>query len=85
MCLTCGFYNGRQVLDLGAAKVKRDARIKEKHDRIRLESGAPTAPVQESHEEEKTTDAKVEKVEKKTRTRKVDQGASSEKAKGDIA
>lgn len=85
MCLSCGFYNGRQVLDLGAAKVKRDARIKEKHDRIRLESGAPTAPVQESHEEEKTTDAKVEKVEKKTRTRKVDQGASSEKAKGDIA
>jgi len=85
MCLVCGFYKGRQVLDLGSAKVKRDARIKSKHDRIRLESGTQGAPTQtETHGKEEIKDAVIDKVEKKTRTRKVSQGGSSEKVKGDI-
>ena len=82
MCLSCGFYNGRQVLDLGAAKVKRDARIKTKHDRIRLESGpqTPAAPVHENTEE-KTVEAKTKPVRKTTRGRKVEEGTSSAKMK----
>lgn len=39
MCLTCGYYNGRQVMDLTAEKAKRDARIKTKEDRIKNELG----------------------------------------------
>lgn len=40
MCLNCGFYNGRQVMDLTSIKAKRDARIKAKHERITNEFGA---------------------------------------------
>jgi len=32
MCLNCGFYKGRVVLDLAAKKKDRDARITAKHD-----------------------------------------------------
>lgn len=39
MCLECGYYNGRQVMDLEAEKVKRDARIKAKQERITAELG----------------------------------------------
>ncbi len=34
MCLSCGFYNGRQVMDLKAQKDKRDARMQAKKDAI---------------------------------------------------
>jgi large subunit ribosomal protein L32 len=49
MCLECGYYNGRQVMDLEALKAKRDARIKAKKERIKLDSGetTPTAGVAE--------------------------------------
>lgn len=65
MCLECGFYNGRQVIDLAAQKEAREARLKAKREMIRgqEESIAPTeadavaeappAPVAES---EKKTD-----------------------------
>lgn len=39
MCLECGYYNGRQVMDLTAEKAKRDARIKAKQERIKNELG----------------------------------------------
>ena len=39
MCLNCGFYNGRQVMDLTAEKAKRDARIQAKNERISSELG----------------------------------------------
>ena len=39
MCLECGYYNGRQVMDLEAEKKKRDARITAKLERIRNEAG----------------------------------------------
>lgn len=39
MCLSCGFYNGRQVMDMAAEKAKRDARIKAKEERIKNELG----------------------------------------------
>lgn len=39
MCLECGFYKGRQVIDLAAKKQAREARMKAKAERIRAEQG----------------------------------------------
>lgn len=56
MCLSCGYYNGRQVMDLTSEKAKRDARIKAKDERIKNELGltTDTTPVAETKTEEKT-------------------------------
>lgn len=81
MCLSCGFYKGRQVLDLATAKTARDLRIKEKHDRIRTESGVQTAPTRENDEKETTEEVKEEvkaKASRKSpRGRKTDEGTAS--------
>ena len=44
MCLACGFYKGRQVMDLAAKKKARDERIAKKREIIKTqqESIAPT-------------------------------------------
>lgn len=44
MCLACGYYKGKQVMDLEAEKAKRDARIKAKEERIKNQLGE-AAPV----------------------------------------
>lgn len=44
MCLECGFYNGRQVLDLAAEKVKREARMQAKREQISASANQPTGP-----------------------------------------
>ena len=44
MCLSCGFYNGRQVMDLGAEKIRRDQRLKAKRDRISVEGSVAAQP-----------------------------------------
>lgn len=79
MCLSCGYYNGRQVMDLTTEKTKRDARIKEKKERIKDQSGAvgtpeptkPGEPVSDEHAETKTTVKRGarSKVEKKAETK----------------
>ncbi|MFT7507069.1 MAG: large subunit ribosomal protein L32 [Acidimicrobiales bacterium] len=60
MCLQCGFYKGRQVMDLAGQKAKRDARMQAKKDVIssQAESIAPSeaeavsaAPTVETKEE----------------------------------
>ncbi len=38
MCLECGHYNGRMVIDKEAAKTAREARIKAKEERIQTEA-----------------------------------------------
>jgi hypothetical protein len=38
MCLECGFYKGRQVMDLAAQKEKRSARMKAKKEMISSQS-----------------------------------------------
>ena len=62
MCLECGFYKGRQVMDLKAQKAKREARLRAKKEAIeaQLASIAPTeaeavseAPVTETKEDSK--------------------------------
>jgi len=44
MCLECGFYKGRLVIDLAGQKAKRDGRMQAKKDAIaaNAESIAPT-------------------------------------------
>lgn len=44
MCLGCGFYKGRQVLDLQAEQQKREERIKRKAEAInaQTEEAAPS-------------------------------------------
>lgn len=40
MCLECGFYKGRQVMDLKAKKEAREARMQAKREAIRGEEQA---------------------------------------------
>lgn len=42
MCLNCGFYNGRVVIDLLAKKKDRAARMQAKREAIRGETPAET-------------------------------------------
>ena len=70
MCLECGHYNGRQVMDLEAEKAKRDARIQAKKEIIRNElsqaAGEPEAP--ETTEESVPEEVKEEKETESTET-----------------
>ena len=61
MCLDCGFYKGRQVMDLKAAKESREARLKAKHEMRAAQSEAftPAEPEVAEVKEE------VEKTKKK--------------------
>ncbi len=43
MCLDCGFYNGRVVIDLSAKKKDREARIKAKQEARRGEGQGEVA------------------------------------------
>jgi hypothetical protein len=66
MCLECGFYKGRMVVDMAAKKKAREARLQAKRERIEGEQqayGEPEAaatdtkelPAQDSAAEEKAT------------------------------
>lgn len=46
MCLACGFYNGRVVIDLKAKAEARTARMQAKRDAIREQSGTPAEAVE---------------------------------------
>ena len=46
MCLDCGFYKGRQVMDLASQKEKREARISAKKEAISAQ--AESAPLSEA-------------------------------------
>lgn len=62
MCLECGFYKGRQVMDLAADKAKREARMQAKKDAVKAqnESIAPSEAeaVAEAEPAENTEDKK---------------------------
>lgn len=50
MCLECGFYNGRQVMDLKSKKEARNERINAKREAIKgsaVGDEAAVAPVEE--------------------------------------
>jgi large subunit ribosomal protein L32 len=46
MCLECGFYKGRQVIDLATEKGKREARMRAKKEMISAQSAS--APLSEA-------------------------------------
>lgn len=54
MCLECGFYNGRQVIDLEAKKEARELRMKEKREARKAAvtdlTPATPAPVESSED-----------------------------------
>lgn len=63
MCLECGFYNGRQVLDLEASKAKREARLKAKKEAIagaQAEADAPEEAAETASEVEVNEESKSE-------------------------
>ena len=47
MCLDCGFYKGKMVVDMASKKKAREARIEAKRDMIRSQNGE-TAPEAEA-------------------------------------
>lgn len=58
MCLECGFYNGRQVMDLLAKKNERAARRQAKVEAINAEANAlavPTTPEEIKEESKEET------------------------------
>lgn len=59
MCLDCGFYNGRQVMDLAAEKSKREARLNAKKDAIK---GSHEEPEEVKAETKKTATSKAKKA-----------------------
>ncbi len=66
MCLTCGYYNGKQVIDLEKEAKDREARKQAKQERIRAELGTPAPLADETVEKLPATE---EKQESKTRVR----------------
>lgn len=56
MCLECGFYKGRMVVDMSAKKKAREERMQAKKDAIKAQAGdlgAEEAPEEEAPEEPK--------------------------------
>ncbi len=64
MCLECGFYNGRQVMDLAAKKKAREERMQAKKDTIKAQNesiaGSEAEAVAEAKPEESIEDKKEE-------------------------
>jgi len=50
MCLSCGYYNGRQVIDLEAKKTAREARMNAKKEAIKGSAVGDESPVAEVEE-----------------------------------
>lgn len=63
MCLSCGFYNGRQVIDLAAQKAAREARLQAKRERINAQADAVA---DEANAVAEATPTEVENEEKKS-------------------
>lgn len=62
MCLACGFYNGRQVIDLAAKREARQARMQAKQDAIRsqAEQVVPSEAEEVSQENPDTSNTEPE-------------------------
>lgn len=73
MCLHCGYYNGRQVIDLEASKAKRDARMRANKERASSAGNVMDENTKEAlpapKEEVKGEQSSVEEKPKKKTTR----------------
>lgn len=63
MCLECGFYNGRQVMDLAAKKEAREARMTKKREAIQAQAEA-VAPTEAEATAEQTPEENTEDTKK---------------------
>lgn len=64
MCLECGYYKGRQVMDLKAKKDAREARIAKKKELIKTQAEA-IAPTEADAVAEKTPEESVDQKDAK--------------------
>lgn len=64
MCLECGFYKGKIVLDLAAKKKDREARIKAKREAKKGEETEEEASEPNTAQDDNTKEAEVAKEEK---------------------
>ncbi len=78
MCLACGYYNGRQVMDLEGEKKKRDQRLKEKRDRITVGGSIVPEPALQAT-------AEVEEVEKPKEKVRAAKGAAAKRLRDESA
>ena len=62
MCLECGFYKGRMVVDMAAKKKAREDRMQAKKDAIKAQNGELEQPAEEAATEE------APKAEEETKT-----------------
>lgn len=65
MCLECGFYNGRQVMDLAKAKAEREERLQKKREAIKAQADEMATAEAEANQAEETTKEEVSTEEKK--------------------
>ena len=67
MCLECGYYKGRMVMDVEAQKAKREARLKAKEEMIKGQQAGMSEEMAEAIEEtaQPDTDPTPEVEEKK--------------------
>jgi hypothetical protein len=58
MCLECGFYKGRMVVDMASKKQAREERLKSKKEAIKAQNGdmEETAPESETQPETEASD-----------------------------
>ena len=65
MCLECGYYKGRQVMDLEKKNQEREMRIKAKQERIRAQAesvaGSESEGVAEAEPQPEAVDKREEK------------------------
>ena len=61
MCLDCGFYKGRMVMDMSARKKAREERLQAKKDMINEQKGEADIETTESIPED-SKDAQLEKI-----------------------
>lgn len=55
MCLACGFYKGRQVIDMTAKRHAREARLQAKRERIRGQAAQDDTHAPDSAPQSDTT------------------------------
>ncbi len=59
MCLVCGFYKGRIVVDMKAKRAVREEKIKQKQSRIKAQNNQNESPEDPNREELKSEDRDV--------------------------
>jgi hypothetical protein len=58
MCLSCGFYKGRQVMDLATKKQEREERMRTKREMIKTQAESIAASESEAVSEATPADTK---------------------------